>query len=47
MVFYYYYDELRKAINSSLWVTHKVTDEYGKIAHFVIDCHHIYLQPHA
>ena len=45
MVFYYYYDQLCKAINSSSQVTLEVTDTYGKIARFVADRHHIYLQP--
>ena len=45
MVFYYYYDQLCKAINSSLRVTREVTDAYGKIVCFVVDCHLIYLQP--
>ena len=43
MVFYYYYDQLCKAINISLHVTHEVTDTYGKIMHFAVDRHHIYL----
>lgn len=47
MVFYYYYDQLCKAINSSSHVTHEVTDTYGKIVHFIADRHHIYLQPRA
>ena len=34
MVFYYYYDQLWKAINISLHVTRDVTDTYGKIMHF-------------
>ena len=46
MLFYYYYDQLCKAIDSSPHVTHEVTDAYGKIVHFIIDRHHIYLQPH-
>ena len=47
MVFYYYYDQLCKAINISPRVTRKVTNTYGKIMHFAVDQHHIYLQPHA
>ena len=47
MVFYYYYDQLCKAINSSPCVTCEVTNAYGKIVRFVVDSHHIYLQPHA
>ena len=46
MVFYYYYDQLCKAINSSPRITREVTDTYGKIMRFAIDQHHIYLQPH-
>ena len=46
-VFYYYYNQLSKAINSSPCVTHEVTDTYGRIIHFVVDRHHIYLQPRA
>ena len=46
-MFYYYYDQLCKAINSSLRITHKVTNTYGKIVHFITYRHHIYLQPHA
>ena len=45
MVFYYYYEQLFKAIHISLRVTHEVTDMYGKIMHFAADRHHIYLQP--
>ena len=45
MVFYYYYDQLCKDINSSPCITHEVTDTYGKIMRFVADRHHIYLQP--
>ena len=45
-MFYYYYDQLCKAINSSPCVTREVIDAYGKIIHFVADQHHIYLQPH-
>ena len=47
MVFYYYYNQLCKAINSSPHVTRKVTDAYGKIICFIANRHHIYLQPHA
>ena len=48
MVFYYYYyNQLCKAINICPHVTHEVTDTYGKIMHFAADWHHIYLQPHA
>ena len=47
MVFYYYYDQLCKAINSIPRITLKVTDTYGKIMRFVADWHHIYLQPRA
>ena len=45
MVFYCYYDQLCKAINSSLRVTREVIDTYGKIVRFVANRHHIYLQP--
>ena len=45
MVFYYYYNQLCKAINSSPHVTCKVTNTYGKIVHFIVDWYHIYLQP--
>ena len=45
MVFYYYYDQLCKAINISLRVTREVTDTYGKIMRFTANRHHIYLQP--
>ena len=38
-VFYYYYDQLCKAINSIPHVIREVTDTYGKRV-----CHHIYLQ---
>lgn len=44
MVFYYYYDQLCKAIKISLRVTHEVMDIYWKIMHFAVDQHHIYLQ---
>ena len=37
MVFYYYYDQLCKAINISLRVTREVTDTYSMIIHFVAD----------
>ena len=37
MVFYYYYDQLCKAISISLRVTHEVMDTYGKIMCFVAD----------
>ena len=47
MVFYYYYDQLCKTINSSPRVTREVTDMYGKMIHFAVDRHHIYLQPRA
>ena len=47
MVFYYYYDQLCKVINSSPRVTREVTDAYSKIVHFIADRHHIYLQPRA
>ena len=47
MVFYYYYDQLCKAINSSPHVTRKVTDTYGKIMHFTTDRNNIYLEPRA
>lgn len=43
-MFYYYYDQLCKAINSSPHVTREVTNAYGKIIRFVADRHHIYLQ---
>ena len=46
MVFYYYYDQLCKAINSSPCVTCEVTYTYGKLMCFAIDEHHIYLQLH-
>ena len=36
-VFYYYYDQLCKAINSSLHVTREVTDAYGKVMCFTAD----------
>ena len=45
MVFYFYYEQLCKAIRISLHVTHEVTNIYGKIMRFVADRHHIYLQP--
>ena len=44
-MFYYYYDQLCKAINSGLCVTREVTDTYQHIVHFVAHRHHIYLQP--
>jgi hypothetical protein len=47
MVFYYYYEQLCKAISISLWVTREVIETYGKIMRFAADRHHIYLQPHA
>ena len=47
MVFYYYYDQLCKAISSSLRITREVIDTYGKIMHFAENRHHIYLQPHS
>ena len=47
MVFYYYYDQLCKAISSSPHITREVTDKYGKIMRFAVDRHHIYLQPRA
>ena len=47
MVSYYYYEQLCKAINISLHVTHEVKDTYRKIMHFAADRHHIYLQPRA
>lgn len=47
MVFYYYYDQLCKAINSSPHVTREVTDTYSKLMRFAADRHHIYLQPRA
>ena len=37
MVFYYYYDQLCKAINSSLHVTREVSDTYDKLMHFAVD----------
>lgn len=43
MVFYYFYEQLCKAIKINLCVTHEVKDIYGKIMHFVADRHHIYL----
>ena len=46
-MFYYYYNQLCKVINSSPHVTSKVTNAYGKIIRFVVDQHHIYLQPRA
>ena len=46
MAFYYYYDQLCKAINISLCVTREVTNTYGKIMCFAVDRHHIYLQLH-
>ena len=45
MGLYYYYDQLCEAINSSLRITRKVTDTYGKIICLVADQRHIYLQP--
>ena len=45
MVFYYYYGQLCKAINSSPHITRELTNAYGKIIRFVVDRHHIYLQP--
>ena len=45
MVFYYYYDQLCKAINSSPHITRKLTDTYSKLMHFTANRHHIYLQP--
>ena len=36
-VFYYYYDQLCKAINSSLHLTRKVTNTYGKLMRFAVD----------
>ena len=47
MVFYYYYDQLCKAINSSPCITYEVTDTYGKVMCFATDRHDIYLQPRA
>ena len=47
MVFYYYYDQLCKAISISPHVTREVTDTYSKIMCFIADRHHIYLQPRA
>lgn len=44
MVFYYYYDQLCKAIRINLRVTREVTDIYGKIMCFATGRHHIYLQ---
>ena len=46
VVFYFYYEQLCKAINVSLHVTREVTKMYRKIMHFAADRHHIYLQPH-
>ena len=46
-MFYYYHDQLCKAISSSPRVTCKVTNKYGKIIKFIADRHHIYLQPRA
>lgn len=43
MVFYYYYEQLCKAINVSPRVTLKVMDMYGKLMHFAADQHYIYL----
>ena len=45
MVFYYYYDQLCKVINSSPCITCEVTDTDGKPMRFAADRHHIYLQP--
>jgi hypothetical protein len=45
MVFYYYYDQLCKAISISPHVTCEVIDTYGKIMCFAADQYHIYLQP--
>ena len=36
-VFYYYYDQLCKAISSSPRVIREVTDTYGKIIRFIAD----------
>jgi hypothetical protein len=47
MVFYYYYDQLCKAISSSPQVTREVTNTYRKIMRFTADWNHIYLQSHA
>ena len=47
MVFYYYEEQLCKAISVSPHVTREVTKMYGKIMHFTVDRHHIYLQPRA
>ena len=47
MAFYYYYDQLCKAISISLHVTCEVPNTYGKIMRFAADQHHIYLQPRA
>ena len=47
IVFYFYYEQLCKAINISPRVTCEVTYMYGKIMHFPGDRHHIYLQLHA
>ena len=45
MVFYYYYDQLCKAISVSPHVTREVTDTYSRITCFAADRRHIYLQP--
>ena len=45
VVFYFYYEQLCKAISVSSRVTCEVIDMYGKIMHFTVDQHHIYLQP--
>ena len=47
MVFYYYYDQLCKAINISSHVTHEVMELDEKIMCLAVDRHHIYLQPRA
>ena len=47
MVFYYYYDQLCKAISISPPTTREVMNVYNKIICFAADRHHIYLQPRA
>ena len=47
VVFYYYYEQLYKAIRISPRVTREVTDMYGKIMCLAVDWHHIYLHPRA
>ena len=43
VVFYFYYEQLCKAISFSPRVTREVIDMYGNIMHFAVDQNHIYL----